>query len=288
MNEHDKFALVPKTPAAIEKAEPGTKRVLSGMVSDALALVKKQQRSKPRIVIVNDLPEAIELMESLIRDRFEEVALLTFRNGVEAWQELQRKAPDLLITDMWREENDPMDGWVLIPLLAEKKVKYPVVVVSGCTENAVRGDDKTGKTLRELLQQARQTLNITFLVAPFVSEEFQELVEACWELRSADIVRPGEIKLRSQEPFGACPKCGVALIERFIGFVCTSPLCDFSIPKYISGRLLSRDEFETLVRDRITGPLGGFCNENGETFSAVLKLNSAFEVEFDLSQNHEQ
>jgi DNA topoisomerase-3 len=40
MNENDEYALVPKTPAAIEKVAPGAKRVLSGMVEDTLALTK--------------------------------------------------------------------------------------------------------------------------------------------------------------------------------------------------------------------------------------------------------
>jgi Zn finger protein HypA/HybF involved in hydrogenase expression len=40
MNENGEFALVPRMPAAIEKAEPGTKRVLSGMVADTLALAR--------------------------------------------------------------------------------------------------------------------------------------------------------------------------------------------------------------------------------------------------------
>jgi len=163
---------------------------LSGMVSDALALVRKQPRSKPRIVIVNDWPEPIRLMELLIRDRFEEVTLLTFRNGVEAWQELQREAPDLLITDM-RRENDPMDGWVMIPLLAEKKVKYPVVVVSGYTGNAAKHYDKAGKpasvTFRELIQQARESLDITAMAAPFESEEFLEVLEGKLKIPGAKI-----------------------------------------------------------------------------------------------------
>ena len=38
MNEKDNFALVPRPPGALEKAEPGAKRILSGMVADTLAL----------------------------------------------------------------------------------------------------------------------------------------------------------------------------------------------------------------------------------------------------------
>jgi hypothetical protein len=40
-SEKNNFALVPKTPAALEKAEPGTKRVLSGMIADTLALAQE-------------------------------------------------------------------------------------------------------------------------------------------------------------------------------------------------------------------------------------------------------
>ena len=40
MNGKNDFALVPRPPGALEKAEPGAKRILSGMVADTLALVK--------------------------------------------------------------------------------------------------------------------------------------------------------------------------------------------------------------------------------------------------------
>jgi Leucine-rich repeat (LRR) protein len=41
MNDKNDFALVRKPSSAVEKAEPGTKRVLSGMVADTLALAAK-------------------------------------------------------------------------------------------------------------------------------------------------------------------------------------------------------------------------------------------------------
>lgn len=196
------FALVPKTPAALEKAEPGTKRVLSGMVTDALALVKKQRRSKPRIVIVNDWPEPIQLLESLIRDWFEGATILTFQKGDEAWQELQREDPNILITDMMRQEDDSMDGWTMIPLLAEKNVKYPIVVVSGLPENAAKNYAEKGKpisaTFRELLQQARQTLNIAALAIPFENKELRKVLEACLEHRSFPTAGPKEFPQTTQ------------------------------------------------------------------------------------------
>lgn len=41
MNEPHKFALVPKPPGALGKAEPGAKRILSVMVAETLALTKE-------------------------------------------------------------------------------------------------------------------------------------------------------------------------------------------------------------------------------------------------------
>lgn len=44
MNKNEKFALVPRPPDALEKAAPGAKRILSGMVVDTLALAARKFR----------------------------------------------------------------------------------------------------------------------------------------------------------------------------------------------------------------------------------------------------
>src|SRR5438067_2051723 len=90
------------------------------------------------------------------------------------------------------------------------------------------------------------------------------------------------------EPFGTCPKCGSPVIERFKSFTCTNEECDFTIWKTIAGRLLSRDEFETLVRDRHVGPLGDFRSKKGKRFQAVLKLSDEFKAEFDFGPNGQE
>ncbi len=90
------------------------------------------------------------------------------------------------------------------------------------------------------------------------------------------------------EPFGQCPKCGSPVIERFKSFTCTNEECDFTIWKTIAGRLLSRDEFETLVRDKQVGPLGGFRSRKGERFHAVVKLSDEFKTEFDFGPNGQE
>ena len=90
------------------------------------------------------------------------------------------------------------------------------------------------------------------------------------------------------EPFGQCPKCGAPIIERFKSFTCTNEECDFTIWKTIAGRLLSREEFETLVRDKHVGPLGGFRSRKGKRFHALLKLSDDFKAEFDFASNGQE
>jgi DNA topoisomerase-3 len=89
-------------------------------------------------------------------------------------------------------------------------------------------------------------------------------------------------------PFGQCPKCGSQIVERFKSFTCTNDQCDFTIWKTIAGRLLSRDEFETLVRDKHIGPLSGFRSKKGKRFDAMLRLGDDFKTEFDFGPNGQQ
>lgn len=162
MNENGKFALVPKTPAALKKAEPGAKRVLSGMVADTLALVKKEQARKtrpPRIVIVDDADGTRGIYKLLLKNWFKEAILQEFENGDDAWKELSQIDPDLLITRM------PTSGRFLLPLLAERMVKYPILVTSAFFSE------------EEVRERADPNLKISFLPLPFTAQQFyQELL----------------------------------------------------------------------------------------------------------------
>jgi len=87
------------------------------------------------------------------------------------------------------------------------------------------------------------------------------------------------------EPFGQCPKCDQRLVERFKSFTCTNESCDFTIWKTIAGRLLGREEFETLLRERQVGPLSGFRSRKGKRFDTMLKLGDDFKVTFDFGRD---
>ena len=80
----------------------------------------------PRIVVVDDEETTLMLYETIMRRFFRNAAFRAFQNRDEAWQELLRSDPDLLITDM-NNDNVPgrtqylgMSGWKMLPLLATR------------------------------------------------------------------------------------------------------------------------------------------------------------------------
>lgn len=165
LKDKNNFALVRKPSSAVEKAAPGAKRILSGMVADALALGKKAV--PPRIIVVDDEPMFLELYGHMIRNYFKNVTALTFDDGDRAWQEILRTVPDLLITDMNRSG---LNGARMLRLLARNKVKFPIFVVSGTA------------TEEDVLECAGSGLNISFLSKPFDVEIFAKLLKTVLKL----------------------------------------------------------------------------------------------------------
>ncbi len=144
------------------------------MVADTLALVKQERQIRPRIVVVDDEPVILEIIENLIRSWFEDAAVLLFQDGQAAWGELLRTDPDLLITDLKR--SGEMDGWRMIPLLAERKVKYPIVLVSGYTKGKDLRSLIPSDSVQDLLQRVRPSLKVSFLAKPFEDEDLRKIL----------------------------------------------------------------------------------------------------------------
>ena len=79
-----------------------------------------------------------------------------------------------------------------------------------------------------------------------------------------------------------CPKCGGIVQENYRKFQCQK--CDFSLWKVTSGREWSPEEVSELIEKRFIGPLTGFRSRVGKPFSAGVKLNDDFRIEFDFGQ----
>jgi CheY-like chemotaxis protein len=125
----------------------------------------------PRIVLVDDCKFIHAVVDWSLRGMLPDYTLVGFRNRDEAWAELQRESPDLLITDM-RNDNTPgcseclgMNGGELLQLLARCRVRYPVIVASGSF--SVSGWEAYAKMC------SRPYLNVSFLTKPYSLELFQ-------------------------------------------------------------------------------------------------------------------
>lgn len=60
---------------------------------------------------------------------------------------------------------------------------------------------------------------------------------------------------------------------------------ELTVYKTISSRKLSESEVQTLVNERVLGPLDGFRSKAGKPFSAVLRLDAMNKVTFDFGNN---
>jgi DNA topoisomerase-3 len=79
-----------------------------------------------------------------------------------------------------------------------------------------------------------------------------------------------------------CPKCGGKIQETYKKFQCQG--CDFSLWKIVAEREYKAEEIEQLLSKRVLGPLSGFRNKMGRSFSAIIRLNGDFRPEFVFDQ----
>ena len=190
MNEKNDSALVPRPPSAVQKAAPGAKRILSGMVADTLALVKKEplHKTRPlRIVMVNDEEGVLRSFEVVIRQWFKDVTMLFFDNGAAALEELVQTDPDLLITD---DRMAVMGGDELCQRLLANQVTYPIIVDSAW-------EPIEPEWVREF---ASRGLNISFLHVPCDLESILRAVETALKIPRNTIENQGEIMARKTQP----------------------------------------------------------------------------------------
>lgn len=80
-----------------------------------------------------------------------------------------------------------------------------------------------------------------------------------------------------------CPKCGGQIRETYKKFQCGS--CDYALWKIVAGRQYEPAEIEQLLTEKQVGPLTGFRNKMGRSFSAAIKLNDELQPEFDFGQD---
>lgn len=179
---HNHFPLARKPSSAVEKAAPGAKRILSGMVADALALTKNKKRKKLRIVVMDDEEGPRRSCAIVLKGCCPNGAeILEFDDSLDAWKELSRTDPDLFITDI---QHVGISCKEMLARLAERKVKYPVLVISavlGFYEQYEKYPEMAA-WVNEVRRDWRPNLNVTFLSKPYTLKEFRTAFETALKM----------------------------------------------------------------------------------------------------------
>jgi DNA topoisomerase-3 len=99
-----------------------------------------------------------------------------------------------------------------------------------------------------------------------------------------------EVDFSGQEKIGACPKCGGAVYEQPMAYVCEKAVgaaksCDFRSGKVILQQEISRAEMQKLLETGKTSLLKGFVsNRTRKKFSAYLVREPSGKVGFEFEQ----
>lgn len=96
-------------------------------------------------------------------------------------------------------------------------------------------------------------------------------------VEKARATNPDSISMEHLQLEGMCPKCGPGtnVIGKYRSFVC-SKACGFRFPRVFAGHLMTQEEAEELVKEKVVGPVKGMRNKMGREFSSkiILKLDA--------------
>ena len=102
------------------------------------------------------------------------------------------------------------------------------------------------------------------------------------------------VDFSGQQPLGACPKCGAAVHEHGMSYVCEKSVgpvrsCDFRSGKIILQQEISPDEMRRLLADGRTGLLPGFVSSRtGRKFKAFLVRAADGKIGFEFEPRPER
>jgi CheY-like chemotaxis protein len=87
----------------------------------------------PKILVVDDIPENVRLLEAVLVPRGYEV--VTANDGVEALDRVASEEPDLILLDVMMPG---VDGWEMLRLVQERHGvgEIPVIMFSGQVESS--------------------------------------------------------------------------------------------------------------------------------------------------------
>jgi CheY-like chemotaxis protein len=221
MSEKSNFALVPRPPGALEKAEPGAKQILSGMVADTLALAKKEQATKSVVSVAMcgwAEPGLQQMVETMLRQGLATQSRIEFKfffwttDFIEAarhsrfdlfilwlnpgsYSRKDTAERPLGLEANWDDHGDEVNAYELIAGL-KREFNRPVIAISNCS------------TYESKTELERAGADAVFWM-PFGIDEFLSALQRCLKIPLPVLVKeeppanassPIEGAARSTEP----------------------------------------------------------------------------------------
>ena len=121
----------------------------------------------PRITVVNDNPEFLELMDALLEEGSGYDVTTIDGDDITDVEPIRRSQPDLLIIDL-RLRRDGLAGWdVLLAVRSDSELRQlPVILCTGDLEG-----------LKEHAEEITQDPRVATLEKPFHIDALEELVQ---------------------------------------------------------------------------------------------------------------
>ena len=128
---------------------------------------RSEPRHNPRITVVNDNPEFLELMDALLEEGSGYDVTTIDGDTITDVEPIRRSRPDLLIIDL-RLRRDGLAGWdVLLAVRGDLELRQlPVILCTGDLEG-----------LREHAGEITQDQRVATLEKPFHIDALEELVQ---------------------------------------------------------------------------------------------------------------
>jgi DNA-binding response OmpR family regulator len=115
---------------------------------------------KPRVVILEDERQLVDLFELCIRDWFRNAEIISFQNGNAAWQEVEAREPALLIMDC---SHPGLNGVEIMERLAGRQTKCTILLTS----------ELFAENLKKLTNRG---LKVAYLPKPFGIVQFWKML----------------------------------------------------------------------------------------------------------------
>lgn len=116
-----------------------------------------------RVVVLDDCRTLTGAFSTALKNWYDGIVAVECHTGDEAWEELSRTDPDVLMTDVQQMGLPVTD---MLQLLAAKGVTYPIFVITG-----------SSGLEQHLLKAGGPNLKVSVKAKPLTLDEFQQVAE---------------------------------------------------------------------------------------------------------------